>query len=172
MKKLLLVLIVLPTIASAQFMTKPNVLELKKYRTSSGRLELRYISENPRQILRIGAGSKATNDFFEKLMKSEIVKLNCDGDFFPMMDQFGQYIHVNSLKSCVDEDGDVIAHSIGLNALSDADVAKSKKYIEDSLKTVVGPTPANVNDSSKPKIVADPTAGVFSPKLKAAGTQK
>ncbi len=175
MKNLLLVLTLLPTFAfSADFMTtKPNVLELKKYRTVSGRLELRYIRENPRVVLRIGAGNKATNDFFEKLMKSDLSKVNCDGEFFPMLDQMGQpYMQVNSLKSCLDEEGDVVAHSIGLNALSDADVAKSKKFIDDSLKIVEGPAPVNVNDSNKPKEVVDPKAGVFSPKLRSAAAPK
>lgn len=175
MKKLLLVLIALPTFAfSADFMTtKLNVLELKKYRTTSGRLELRYIRENPRLVVRIGAGNKATNDFFETVMKSEVLKLNCDGDFFPMFDQMGlPYVHVNSLKSCIDEEGDVVAHSIGLTVLSDADVAKSKKFIEDSLKTVAGPAPVNVNDSNKPKEVVDPKAGVLSSKLRPTAVSK
>ena len=175
MKKLLLVLIALPTFAFSQdfMMSKPNVLELKKYRTTSGRLELRYIRENPRLVLRIGAGNKATNDFFEKLMKSDLLKLNCDGDFFPMFDNVGQrYIHINSLKTCLDEEGDVVAHSIGLTALSDAEVAKSKKFIEDSLKTADGPIAANINDSNRPKEVVDPKAGVFSPKLRSNAIPK
>ena len=175
MKKLLLVLLTLPTFAySSDFMTtKLNVLEVRKYRTTAGRLELRFIRDNPRIVLRIAAGNKATNDFFEKVMKSDITRLNCDGDFFPMFDQYGSpNVHVNTLKACIDEEGDVIAHSIGLTPLSDAEVAASKKLIQDNLKVGTGILPVNVNDSNKPKEVIDPKAGVFSPKLRSTAASK
>ena len=169
MKKLLLVLIAIPTFAfSADFMTaKLNVLQIRKYRTVSGQLELRFIRENPRIVMRVGHGNKATHDFFLQLMKSDVLKVNCDGDFFPLMDNSLQpYIHVNSLKSCLDEDGEVVAHSIGIKALSDAEVAVSKKFVEDNLKA--SPLPLSVNDSNKPKENTDSTAGVFSSRLRIA----
>ena len=177
MKFLFLFLLALPTLSfSADFISltsKPNVLELKKYRTVSGKLELRYIHEAPRIVVRIGAGNKETNDFFEKLMKSDLIKLNCDGDFFPMFDQFGnQYLHVNSIKSCIDEEGDVIAHSINLTPLSDEQVNVSKKFIIDSLRPVVATAAANVNDSNKLKEVINPKGGVFSSKLGANAVSK
>ncbi|MBC7428553.1 MAG: hypothetical protein H7336_08085 [Bacteriovorax sp.] len=170
MKILLLILIALPALSfSAEFASmasKPNVLELKKYRTVTGGLELRYIHDSPRIVMRIGAGTNEANDFLEKVMKSDLIKLNCDGDFYPAYDRFGSpYMHINSLKSCVDEDGSVIAHSIGLTALSNADVAKSKKFIEDNMKPVAALVAPNVNDSHNPKEVVNPKAGVFSSKL-------
>lgn len=177
MKILFLFLLALPTISfSANFISltsKPDVLELKKYRTVTGKLELRYIHESPRIVVRIGAGNKETNEFFEKLMQSDLVKLNCDGDFFPMFDQLGnQYLHVNSIKSCIDEDGDVVAHSINLSPLSDEQVNVSKKFIIDSMKPVTALVAPNVNDSSKPKEPVNPKGGIFSPKLGAKAVYK
>ncbi|MBC7539645.1 MAG: hypothetical protein H7281_12550 [Bacteriovorax sp.] len=177
MKKLLLVLIVLSTSAfSAEFTSvtsKPKVLELKKYRTVAGGLELRYIHETPRIVMRIGAGTKEANDFLEKVMKADINLLNCDGDFFPSYDRFGQpYMHINSLKSCVDDEGSVVAHSIGMTTLADKDVEASKKFIEESLKPVTALAAPNINDSSKPKEISNPKTGVFSNKLEAKAISK
>lgn len=146
--------------------TKPKVLELSKYRTVAGNLEIRFIREHPHINMKINTGSKEINDFLIKVKKSEVTKLNCDGDFMTFIDNTGSpYIQINSLKACLDEDGSILAHSVGINKLSDKDVAASKKYIEENLKPVVAIELPNIKNDNNPKILENPKEGVFSPKL-------
>ena len=180
MKSLLFIFLVLPSITfSAEFtslLTKPNVLELKKYRTVTDSLEVKYIHDNPRVVVSIGAGSKEVATFLGKFVKSDLNKLNCDGDFSLTIDRFGsQFILVNSIKSCVDENGEVIAHSVGIAPLNNAQIAASTKFINDSLKALTALTDTKVNDSLKPKdvvVVTNPKAGVYSSKLDGDGVNK
>jgi hypothetical protein len=167
MKKFLVVVLLLSTQAfSAEFtslMTNPKVLELKKYRNINDTLELKYIHESPRVVVKIGSGSKEIYDFLGKVKKSDLLKLNCDGDFTLIFDRFGnQVIQVNSINACVDENGKVVAHSIGINALSSAQVAASAKFIEDNMKVQTAVAAPQVKDDTKPKQVVNPKAGVFS----------
>lgn len=168
MKKLLLVLLALPTFAfGAEFnaMTvKPNILELKKYLPVHGRMELRYVHETPRIVIKIATHSKDMADFYKTVLASDLNKIYCDGDFNLSYDNFGtQFIVINSIKSCVDEDGSMLAHSIGMNQLSDKDVAASMRYIELDRRPLAVTNPA-VNDSALPKQDIS-KAGVFSSKL-------
>lgn len=170
MKKLMMLLLLIPSFSYSadlnSFNNKPKVLELYKYRTASGNLDLRYINDNSHLNIRISTNTKEVNDFLLKVMKSDVRSLNCDGDFMQTFDRFGNnFIQVNSIKSCLSDDGSVVAHSIGLNKLSDKEVAASKKFIEDSLKNVAVVTNVNVNNGHNVKEVINPKAGVFSPLL-------
>jgi hypothetical protein len=55
-----------------------------------------------------------------------------------------------------------VAHSIGINALSSAQVAASAKFIEDNMKVQTAVAAPQVKDDMKPKQVVNPKAGVFS----------
>jgi len=116
MKTLLAISLLLPALSFADYnaiAVKPKVLELKKYREISGRLSIKYVHENPRAVINLGTTSKEVNDFFSKVKESDLQKLNCDGDFFLAFDNMGmQYIHINAIKSCVDEEGSIVAHSM------------------------------------------------------------
>lgn len=176
MKTLLAVVLLLPALSYADYnaiAVKPKVLELKKYREISGRLSIKYVHENPRAVINLGTMSKEVNEFFNKVKESDLQKLNCDGDFFLAFDNMGmQYIHINSIKSCVDEEGSIVAHSIGMNRLDDKQLAASKKIIEDGLKPETANPPVIVNNSNKPKEVDNSKAGFFSPKLETKNISK
>lgn len=166
MKKLLLVLLALPTLASAEFNSmaqRPNILELRKYMPVSQKMELRFVHDRPRVVIKLLAGSKEVKDLFNTVLESDLSKLNCDGDFFLTSDGFTQYIQIQSIKTCLDEEGSVVVHSVGIAQLNDKQIADSKKVIEENLKPVAITDPA-VNNSTLPK--ADTSkSGVFSPKL-------
>jgi hypothetical protein len=167
MKKLLLVLLALPTLASAEFNAmaqKPNILELRKYMSVSGKLEMRFIHDNPRVVIKLAAGNKEVNDLLKTVIDSDLNQVNCDGDYFLSYDGYGtQYINIQSIKTCIDEEGSVVVHSVGIDKLNDNQIADSKKLIEDNLKPVVVNNPA-VNNSTLPKPDVS-KSGVFSPKL-------
>lgn len=177
MKNLLLILIVIPSLSYSadivKLLGKPKVLELSKYRTVSGNLEIHYIHENPRVNMKLSTGSKEVNDFLIKFKNSDITKLNCDGDFAPFFDNSNtQFIQINSLKACIDEENSVIAHSIGINKLSDKDLEASKKFIEENLKPVLALNEPNIKNDNKPKIIDNPKEGTFSPKLESKTANK
>jgi hypothetical protein len=168
MKKFLTLALLLPTISFAEFnamAVKPTVLEVKKYREISGRLTVKHIHENPRIVITLGSTTKEVRDFVAKLIESDIDKVNCDGDFFLTYEMGAQIINIKSLKLCVDENGDVIAHSIGMKKLSDAEINASKKIIADGLKPLVANPAIAINNSNKPKEVENPNAGFISDKL-------
>lgn len=172
MKKFLTLALLLtsfvPTISFAEFnamAVKPNVLEIKKFREISGRLTVKHIHENPRIVINLGSNTKEVRDFVAKLIDSDIEKVNCDGDFFLTYDMGVQAINIKSIKTCVDENGDIIAHSIGMKKLSDAEINASKKLIADGLKPVVANPPIAINNSNKPKEIENPNAGFISDKL-------
>lgn len=171
MKKLLLVLIALPTMSfAAEFnamAVKPNVLELKKIMTVSGKMEVKYIHENPRIVIDITYNSKEIQDLMVSLKDSELNKLNCDGDFSLVYNGYGkQFIQINSIKACLDDEDSVVAHSIGIDKMNDAQVAASSKFIIDSMKPTAV-VDSKVNDSTLPKVVPEENkkAGVISGKL-------
>lgn len=168
MKKLLLVLIALPTLAfSIEFNAmeqRPNILELRKFMPLSGKMEMRFIHDNPRVVIKLATDSKEVRELFQKVVESDLSRINCDGDYNLTRDQFGtQYITIQSIKTCLDEDGSVVAHSVGITQLNDKQIADSKRVIDDNLKPVVAANPA-VNDSTLPKVDTS-KSGVFSPKL-------
>lgn len=177
MKKLILLFIVIPSFSySADFVKllgKPNVLELSKYRTVAGNLEIHYIHENPHLNLKLSTGSKEVNDLLNKFKNSDITKLNCDGDFGPFIDNSNtQFIQINSLKACLDEENSLVAHSIGINKLSDKELAASKKFIEENLKPMTAINEPNIKNDNKPKIIENPKEGYFSPKLESKTANK
>lgn len=172
MKKLLLVLIALPALSFAvefnAMAVKPNVLELKKIMTVAGNMEIRYIHDNPRIVIDIAYNSREIHELFKSFKDSDLSKLNCDGDFTLAYNAYGkQFIQINSLKACLDdEDKSVVAHSVGIDKLSDAQVATSSKFITDSLKPTAV-VDAKVNDSTLPKVVPEENkkSGVLSGRL-------
>ncbi len=176
MKTLLAIALLLPALSFADFTAlavKPKVLELKKYREISDRLSIKFVKDNPRIVINLGTRSKEVNDFFNKVKESDLQKLSCDGDFFLAFDNMGmQYIHINSIKACLDEEGTVVAHSIGMDRLKDDQVAASKKIIEEALKPVSANPPIIVNNSNKPKEPDNSKAGFFSPKLESKNVSK
>lgn len=176
MKKLLALSLLLPTLSFADFnaiAVKPNVLEVKKYREVSGRLTVKHVHDNPRIVVSLGSTVKEVRDFISKVIESDIQKINCDGDFFPAYDMYGvQHIMINSIKTCVDESGDLIAHSVGMAKLNEAQISASKKVIADGLKPVTATAPLIVNDSNKPKEVDNSKAGFISPKLFSSNVPK
>lgn len=166
MKKLLLVLLALPTLASAEYVAmsqKPNILELRKYMPVSGKMEMRFVHDSPRVVIKIAPGSKEVKDLLDKVLESDLSRLNCDGDFLFTNDGFAQYIQIQSIKTCLDEEGSVVVHSVGITQLNEKQIADSKRIVEDNLKPVVVKDPA-VNDSTLPKVDTS-KSGVFSPKL-------
>ena len=167
MKKLFLVLLALPTLASAEFNAmaqKPNILELRKYATVSGKMEMRFVHDSPRVVIKLAAGNKEVNDLLKTVLESDLNQINCDGDFFFSYDGFGtQYINIQSIKTCLDDEGSVVVHSVGMNKLTDQQVAESKKVVEANLKPAEVKDPA-VNNSTLPKPDVS-KSGVFSPKL-------
>ena len=178
MKKLLLALLVLPTLLTAAEYTsmamRPNVLELKKYRSAAGNLEVRHIHENPRINIVTGYNTQEIHDFFKHIKTADIDKMYCDGDYFLAMDFSGrQYIHVNSIKVCVDEAGFVVAQSVGMKPLSSDEVQAIAKNIEANRKPIVADAVVNpaVNDNRGPKPASE-TGGLYGDRLKPAGTSK
>lgn len=173
MKSLLVLALLLPAISFAQFpgRTMP-VLQLKKYRNLDNTVSFKYLMDNPRVELAIGSYSQPIKDFFRSAKEADIQKINCDGEFFIANDQFGMpYIHINSLKTCVDETGDLLSHSLGMKAnLKDAEVAASVKFISEALKPVSANLPVVVNDSNKPKEAEK--VGFVSPKLASKSSSK
>ena len=169
MKMLLTLLMFLPALSFAEFNAmaiKPNVLEIKKFREVSGRLTVKHIHENPRIVINLGSTAKEVLEFLNKVIGSDIQKINCDGDFGLAYDNLGvQYIMINSIKTCVDEGGDLIAHSVGITKLTDAQIATSRKLIADTLNPIIANPPATVNNSNKPKEVDNSKAGFISTKL-------
>lgn len=166
MKKLLLVLLALPTLASAEFNAmaqKPNILELRKYMPVSGKMEMRFVHDSPRVVIKLLAGSKEVKDLFNTVLESDLSRLNCDGDFFLTSDGFTQFINIQSIKACLDDEGSVVVHSVGVTQLNDKQIADSKRVIEENLKPVAATNPA-VNNSTLPKPDTS-KSGVFSPKL-------
>ncbi|MEA9358399.1 hypothetical protein SHI21_19340 [Bacteriovorax sp. PP10] len=167
MKKLLLVLLALPTLASAEFNAmaqKPNILELRKYMPVSGKMEMRFVHDSPRVVIKLAPGSKEVKELFDKVLESDLSRLNCDGDYFLTYDGFGtQYINIQSIKTCLDDEGSVVVHSVGIAQLNDKQIADSKRVIDENLKPVAITNPA-VNNSTLPKPDTS-KSGVFSPKL-------
>lgn len=172
MKKFLTILCLVPTFTfAAEFnsmATKPLVLELKKYVSASGRTEIRYIHERPRIMIRLATNSKEVLSFLRSMTDSELTKLNCDAEFDMTFDASGtQYIHINAIRACLDEDGALAAHSIGLSPLTDAQIASSARLIEDKTRPETSNVASNVNDSKgKKEVEENPKAGFMSSKLK------
>jgi hypothetical protein len=169
MKKILLFLFVLPTLSWSQEVFTglifeqdrgaSQVLQLSKYRGVSGKLELRNIRGNSKTPVRISYGSQEVKDFSLKVLDSDLDKLSCDGDFFVTYDAYGtQYIQINSIRVCLDNDGWVVAHSFGIPPLKPEEIAASTRVIE--LSRAPAKADPAIYESHTPKVVS-PNAGVF-----------
>ena len=138
---------------------KPSVLELAKFRPLTGKLELRYIHDSPHVIVRINSHTKEISDFILKVLDSDLSKLFCDGDFDLTYDSNGtQSINIKSIKVCTDADGFVVAHSVGIPHLTEAQIAVSSRMIKDTMS----PTKVDTAISQSTKLKENPNAGVFS----------
>jgi hypothetical protein len=171
MKKILIFLFVLPTLAWSQnfFTGAPKVIELVKYRSPSGQLELRYVQENPHRLTRLSSAKAEIKDFGQKLLDSDIDKVSCDGDFSITFDAYGrQYIQINSIKVCLDKEGWVVAHSFGIPPLDPVQLAASTRIVEES-RLPVKADPA-IFQGNVPKVV-NPNSGVFLARKSEAPTQ-
>lgn len=156
MRNLLFILMILPTLVSAADYTalpgKPEILVLKRHRLLSGRMEVRFIKTMPngeRVNILVKPGNEHVDKFLENFNKSDIDEsIYCDGDFFAGVTNLNnQALIVNSIKSCVDEDGDIGAHSIGMKALSDKELKASAAHIA-TIRSQEKPN-KDVDDSSK-----------------------
>jgi hypothetical protein len=173
MKALLLILIVLPTMSFAQefnaLAERPKILELKKIRPASGQLELRYVHEGiqgtPRVVVRTIPNSKEVKEVYEAVLEAEDVgRIYCDGDYFANLNPLGvQYIHVNAIKVCVDDEGEVVVHSVGISPkLTPAQIAASVQLISENRKSKAADTKVNDRHTAKSETS---TSGVFSGRL-------
>jgi hypothetical protein len=173
MKTALILILIISSLASnAQvLMEQPKILELRKYRTVNDRLELRYIREKPRTIVRLSFSTEEVGKFLDKFLKSEdLDKLNCDGEFSLIYIAGAPVLNIKSIKTCLDVDGQVAVHSVGMKRLSEAEINASKKIIEDNMKPSTPLMPASINDTQKamekvPPAQDNPNAGVFSDKF-------
>ncbi|MFA6237993.1 MAG: hypothetical protein WC635_11735 [Bacteriovorax sp.] len=139
---------------------KPKALELSKYQPVSGKMELRHITDNPKVNLPINFSTAELKNLSSKVLESDLSKISCDGDFALLYDVRGYpFIQVNTIKTCINEQGLVIAHSIGMPVLSKEKISASVRLIEES-HVAAKPNPA-VNQTSAPKEKANPNAGVI-----------
>lgn len=171
MKKLLFVLLVFPVMSFAvefnAMTVKPTFLELKKIISVNGVMQVKYVHEKPRVVVDIVYNSKEIHDLMGSLKESELERLNCDADFSLVYNNFGkQFIQINSIKSCLDDEDSVVAHSVGMDKMSDAQVATSAKFLKDAMRPTAI-VDSKVNDSRIPKPVVEDNkkAGVLSGKL-------
>ena len=163
MKKILLFLFIIPTLGWTQefhsLPIQPKVLELEKYRPLSGKLELRHIQEHPRAVIKITFRTKEINDFYSKVLNSDLDKISCTGDFSLAYDPYGnQYININSIRLCKDETGFIVAYSFGIPQLTSAQIAIEERLINDSHASL--DVNKAINQSRETKVV-NPNAGIF-----------
>ena len=139
---------------------KPQVVQFSKQRSNNGVLELRHIQESPKVSVRIVYATPETKDLSQKILESDLDKISCDGDFTLTYDRFGtQYIQINSIKVCLDEDGLLIGHSFGIAKLKPEEITASTRIIENN--RAAKKLDIKINQDTLVKKVVNPNGGVF-----------
>lgn len=143
MKTLVAVLIALvSTVSMAQgliFSTiteRPKVLVLEKRSPWSGEGYFVHVEENPRSEVRVAFVGDQLLRLNARLFETNSFRIYCDGDFSLANDFHGmQFIALNTVSVCIDDNGWVVAHSFG-ESLSPAEVQRRAAILTHSIRPI------------------------------------